>query len=251
MELDLGSELLASALVGDEEYQNIIKEGVDINFRNRYGQTALFFSNATRILINAGAHVDIKDNMGKTPLFLSDSEKSKILIEYGANVNSKNRRGDTPIFIADRKKMKVLIEAGADVNSKNNLGQTPLFYSYGTSDILIKNKALINIQDCHGKSALFYSNHYKTELLVEHGANIYIKDHYGKTALDHSKHYGKTKFLIRVISADKIVRYIRMFLSFKKVNYLRILPENLFKDEFRYTRMKILGISDFWSGMVK
>jgi len=142
--------------------------------------------------------------------------------------------------------MKVLIEAGADVNSKNNLGQTPLFYSYGTSDILIKNKALINIQDCYGKTSLFYSNLYKTKLLVEYGANIYIKDSYGKTALDHCKLHAKRKFLIRVIAADKIVRYIRMFLAFKKVNYIRSLPENLFKDEFRYTRMKILGISDFW-----
>ena len=86
MELDLESELLG--FLGDnDESQNIIKrlikQGVDVNTRNRYGQTALFFSfsNTTKILINAGAHVDIKDNTGKTPLFLSDSEKSKILIE--------------------------------------------------------------------------------------------------------------------------------------------------------------------------
>jgi len=93
MELDLESELLASGFLGDnEKSQNIvkklIKQGVDVNMRNRYGQTALFFCNTTKILINAGAHVDIKDNTGKTPLFLSDSEKSKILIENGANVNS-------------------------------------------------------------------------------------------------------------------------------------------------------------------
>lgn len=245
MELDIGLDFFTCTVINKyKKAEQVIKKGV--NSRNEYGQTGIFFTDTPKILIENGADVNVKDKMGKTPLFLSNTENSRVLIQHGADVNAKNRRGDTPIFLADRDKMNILIESGADCNIKNNLGQTPLFYSYGTSDILIKNKVLLNIQDYSGKTPIFYSNLYKTKLLVEAGADIHIKDFYGQTALDYCDLYAKKRYLINAIAAQKILRCIRMFLAVKRVNYLRILPENLFKDEFRYTRMKIIGISDFW-----
>lgn len=83
-----------------------------------------------------------------------DNEKIKILIDAGADVNVKNKLGNTALFISakscseshkhyDIEKIKMLIDAGADVNIKNKCKDTALIYliKYGLSKI--KKKLLI------------------------------------------------------------------------------------------------------------
>lgn len=74
--------------------------------------------------------------------YYSNDDISKWLIDNGANVNLKDDMGRTPLYFACQKaKVKIveqLIAAGADVNSKTNNGDYPIEYGAFTASILEK-----------------------------------------------------------------------------------------------------------------
>ena len=91
-----------------------------------------------RVLIDAGADVNAKDEDGWTPLLLAVDcghlEALQTLIDVGADVNAKNNSGDTPLhymvsYDSNPKVLHALINAGADVNAKNEDGKTSLYYA--------------------------------------------------------------------------------------------------------------------------
>ena len=109
----------------------------------------------TRLLISAGADVNVMDQMGSSLLHqaIEKNEKknteifkmilsagasllfnpslrsSYSLIYTGANVNVVDRYGETPLHLAVEKNntviIKLLIDAGADENIRNMYGRTP------------------------------------------------------------------------------------------------------------------------------
>ena len=93
-----------------------------------------------KVLIKAGADVNLADEYGETPLIKAAREGHpdiiKILIQSGANVNLKNHQDISPLAVLcydtdldtniKLEIMKVLIDAGADVNVKDELNNTPL-----------------------------------------------------------------------------------------------------------------------------
>ena len=123
-----------------------------------------------KILINAGANVNAKNDSGSTPLiaaaFDGDKEIVKLLIAKGANVNPKTDLGNTPLHSAalnGRKEIvELLIANGADVNANNVAGVTPLHWAAqeGQKEI--------------------------AELLIAKGADVNAKDESGKTPLDRA-----------------------------------------------------------------
>ena len=101
--------LRIAAYKGDsEEASQLVAEGVEIDAKNEYGNTAL-------MIAVMGGHLEIV----------------KDLIAGGADVNARNRAESTALMLAAKKGhleiVQALIAAGADVNSRTTGGVTALF----------------------------------------------------------------------------------------------------------------------------
>jgi len=90
---------------------------------------------AIRQHIKAGSDLNEKEpSRGSSPLITAtvfdETEAARVLIEAGADVNYKNNEGSTPLIIAAffcrTEIVKALLDNGADKNARNNAGRTAL-----------------------------------------------------------------------------------------------------------------------------
>ena len=119
------------------------KSSGNIRINKKYGrkvQTLLHYAaishahEIAKILIQNGAHLNIKNLKKRTPMWYAfnnnDLEMIWILVEAGANVNEQYWFGQTLLHIAcregDYKLAKLLIESGANINAKDEFEDTPL-----------------------------------------------------------------------------------------------------------------------------
>lgn len=135
-----GSVLIYAAESGKPEMvREILRYHPKLEQRDREGKTAVFAAGeyryeveeskraeCVRLLVEAGADVNARDNNGNTLLhetFLADVEKE--LLKLGADVNARNKDGETPIFTTvDDDAIPLFIEHGADLTIRNNEGRT-------------------------------------------------------------------------------------------------------------------------------
>ena len=95
--------------------------------------------NITRYLLEKGANVNMRFNMGITPLHCSTSiEISTLLLKMGANINAKRDDGRTPIDEAIESgnidMIQFLIKNKSDLTIADNNGITPLRLASMTSN---------------------------------------------------------------------------------------------------------------------
>ncbi len=93
----------------------IIEAGADVNLRNKLGLTPLLMACGkvsfgyrviAEALISRGANVNVRDVIGNTPLILAISggmfDIAHLLIERGAKVSIPSQKGETPLELALR-----------------------------------------------------------------------------------------------------------------------------------------------------
>ncbi|WP_294249115.1 ankyrin repeat domain-containing protein [Propionivibrio sp.] len=121
-------------------------------------------------LLDAGAEIDSRDALGRTPLhmaaFYGHLKATEVLIGSGADINAKDRVGMTPLHAAvlsgGRREVEMLLSKNAGINIKSDDGQTALHLSAATGQpkltkFLIERGADPKIKDANGKTPLSYA----------------------------------------------------------------------------------------------
>lgn len=115
-----------------------LKKGVDINSKDKFGETLLHtacsegYPDMAKFLLDNSIKINEKGINDYTPLHTAIQKRhynfAKLLINYGAIVNCKDDHGNTPLITAvmnyrnDDKMIKLLLENGADPSLENNYG---------------------------------------------------------------------------------------------------------------------------------
>ncbi len=150
------------------------------------GQLTLF---ALAVLKAAGANLDMRNEVGNTPLTRAvGSGRTKIvpmLINQGADLNKQDNDGDTALIIAIRYNpeiAKILIKEGADLNKQGIDGATALIVATqkGNTDLakaLIEKDANLNIQgkkfgDTALMAAVINKRAEIAKMLIKKGADL-------------------------------------------------------------------------------
>lgn len=194
------------------EIEQLIKDGVDVNFCDEQKSTALMYAayfdspDSASILLKLGADVNAKNKNGYTALMITTwfnayNTAKELLKSSHLNIEEKDNSGTSALTYAagqpGEKILTMLIESGADVNTMNLCGITPLhksarFNYISCTEILIKNGANINQTNNHNETPLIVATYYDNveiaEKLLSLGADFTVKDCYGHSALCHAAH---------------------------------------------------------------
>ncbi len=220
-EANLFAELVRAAQIGEvESLRAAIETRVELDNFDDTGLAPLHHAviekqtEAVKILLGAGAMVNLADIEGNTPLHYAvgknNSEILLLLIEAGAVSDIWNIYGDTPLHKAARsgnaEAINSLIEAGAYIDARCGLlGQTALHMVawLGYSDLarlLIDAGAEIDSTCYHFNwTPLHYTAKFgereMAELLLQTGADMYVLDKDGKTPFDLAESENQTEIL--------------------------------------------------------
>jgi cytohesin len=159
--------------------KRLIRDGADVNARNKDGQTPLHIAalvaraDIANLLIEGGADINAKEEHGWTPLHQACANSrwaasvAELLISKGADIHTVTNDGYAPLHAAARGGnaglVRLLIEKGADVNAQTKSGDTPLHWA---------------AQACR------YDQAETVEALLSAGAEVLVKNKVGFTPLE-------------------------------------------------------------------
>lgn len=187
-----------------------------------------------KLLVDKGAEVNPKDCFGGkcnltdgSPLHNAVWRNSAIityLIEKGAKIDQKNQIGQTPLHIASGGRcidcVKELLEAGADINIQDNEGRTAVHMAIKRErkdilEYLLTHEANLNIAENTGKTPVHYAAicGYSELIAVmkEKGADVCLIDNEGNTPLFYANYYSNTntaKSLLKAGAKEDVFAYV-------------------------------------------
>ena len=185
----------------------LLDTGVDVDFRDEDGATALHYAAAfnrrkvAELLLERGAQIDARDADDRTPLHLSAfggcADTTLLLLERGADAHAVDTGGFTPLHAAGGNReegrrgtariVRLLIERGdADVNAvSTETGATPLHVAVSSNNVavaaaLLDAGAQIDATDDAGRTPLHVAAacgwHETVQLLIDRKATIIVRD---------------------------------------------------------------------------
>ncbi|GMH40553.1 hypothetical protein BSKO_08457 [Bryopsis sp. KO-2023] len=202
---------------------------IDIDAPTRGGETALHAAASrgnvaiSRMLINNGGDMEVRDLSGSTPLFLAavggQTRMTKVLLEeFEADVDASNLVGETALYVASLKGhvaiVKELLKNNADPEASLTNGATPLMAAAQEGQTAVMSQLIAHDANIHaanqvGETALLiaslegYGN--AVALLVHNGADILAAENRGRTALHlaaRDGHVGVIKVLLAASSKE-------------------------------------------------
>lgn len=194
-----GIGLIDAAAAGDIGALRALLETseLDLNMRDARGRTALMaatYANqpaAVELLLNAGADVDLQDDMLNNPFLYAGAEGLmeilKLTHEAGADPTIRNRYGGVAIIPASERGhldavQYLLEETEVNVNHINNLGWTALLEAVILTD----------------GGPVFQQI---VAALIAHGADVNIADSDGVTPLQHAQQRGFQEMEAQLLEA--------------------------------------------------
>ncbi len=175
-----------------ETLQLLLNSGMNINMENKDGNLPLYYAakqNVSRIvdfLIQQGAD-ELKNKKGLTTLHIAvlenDVQTASLLISEGADVSITDNEGNSPLYYAIKKQdpaMLSLFNSHTKEKEINPQIVSTIFDAVINNnkelfDLLLSNKANINLEDKDGKTLLYYAaKHNRQEMiraLVQKGAD--------------------------------------------------------------------------------
>lgn len=204
-----------------QKVQVLISHNINVQAQDITGATALHMAGTpklAKILLKAGANIESKNNLGRTPLHTA------ILYTNRPQVNMKNNYG---VILQ-------LIKSGADLNAIDYYGFTPIEYAIHTNNpkifkLLIKNKAKFKENQyelfCQ---ALEKGNFTATKYLFKKDFLNKIDDKNGQNYLYHAA-IGGNKEILEYLIKDKHIteeKVLSKFIDTKNNTPIHIAIQN-------------------------
>ncbi len=226
-------------LVEGEDYFALLKKMLlfkpRINEPKENGKTIIFdllsYDNLEliKLIINAGADLNIVDNEANTPL--------SFLIDKGLKISQQKEKE----YFLER--LVFLLKFRIDINSTDFEGRTVFHKAVMANDIdvvekLLTKKSNLDIKDKQGRTALHHTqwkgNYKIARLLIAAGADINVVDYAGFTILNYAAILGHTKLVIVLILSgvlmynhNKKSKSVAKFFKEREKNLDNLLNENI------------------------
>lgn len=203
---DFGQSPLHSCRFDVQIASALLEKGVEVNTRDRWGQTALHLvsergvDELMELYIRAGARVGHRNIYGANVRdivmgacvegddeYRKQMDKLLALSEKDADYTALHAAAEK----GNEKEVARLLASGAEADAVDMYSETPLHKaaaaaSRAAADILIQNGASVKAEDIDGRTPLHLAartDQKTTELLVKRGADVAAKDAFGMSPL--------------------------------------------------------------------